>query len=199
VANVAEGPSTNHLVIADRQGNVVSYTSTIEQIAGSAMAVPGYGFLLNNELTDFNPLPATPGVPDPNLPAAGKRPRSSMAPTIVLRHRRPLLALGSPGGSTIITTVLQILLDRLDFGMPIAQAVAAPRASQQNQPTTSAEPAFIADYGGPLTARFGQRLVATPEIGAATAIEFRPRGRLEAVAEPVRRGGGDARVVRPTG
>ncbi|MEA2370485.1 MAG: gamma-glutamyltranspeptidase / glutathione hydrolase [Solirubrobacteraceae bacterium] len=196
-AQVSEGPSTNHLVVADRQGNVVSYTSTIEQIGGSAIAVPGYGFLLNNELTDFNPQPATPGVPDPNLPAPGKRPRSSMAPTIVLRHGRPLLALGSPGGSTIITTVLQILLNRFDFGMPIAQAVAAPRATQQNQPTTTAEPGFIAAYGSALTDRFGQHLVPIPEIGAAAAVEFRPRGRLEAVAEPVRRGGGDAEVVRP--
>ena len=196
-AQLSEGSSTNHLVVTDRQGNVVSYTSTIEQVAGSAIAVPGYGFLLNNELTDFNAQPATPGVPDPNLPAPGKRPRSSMAPTIVMRHGRPLLALGSPGGATIITTVLQILLNRFDFGMPIADAVAAPRATQQNQPTTTAEPAFIAAYGSPLTDRFGQRLVSTPEIGAATAIEFRPRGRLEAVAEPVRRGGGDAEVVRP--
>jgi gamma-glutamyltranspeptidase/glutathione hydrolase len=196
-AQVAEGPSTNHLVVADKHGNVVSYTSTIEEIGGSAIAVPGYGFLLNNELTDFDPVPATPGVPDPNLPAPGKRPRSSMAPTIVLRHGRPLLALGSPGGSTIITTVLEILLNRFAFGMPIAQAVAAPRASQQNQPTTSAEPAFIADYGAALSSRFGQSLVSTPEIGAATAIEFRPHGSLEAVAEPVRRGGGAAAVVKP--
>jgi gamma-glutamyltranspeptidase/glutathione hydrolase len=196
-ASVAEGPSTNHLVVADRQGNVVSYTSTIEQIAGSAIAVPGYGFLLNNELTDFDAQPALPGVPDPNLPAGGKRPRSSMAPTIVLRRGRPLLALGSPGGSTIITTVLQILLDRLDFGMSLSEAVAAPRASQQNQPSTSAEPAFISGYGAELTSRFGQKLVPTPEIGAATAIEFGPRGRVEAVAEPVRRGGGSAAVVRP--
>ncbi|HEU0315734.1 MAG TPA: gamma-glutamyltransferase, partial [Solirubrobacteraceae bacterium] len=92
-ASVPEGPSTNHLVVSDRQGNVVSYTSTIEQIGGSAIAVPGYGFLLNNELTDFDPQAISPGVPDPNLPAPGKRPRSSMAPTIVLRHGRPFLAL----------------------------------------------------------------------------------------------------------
>jgi gamma-glutamyltranspeptidase/glutathione hydrolase len=196
-ANVPEGPSTNHLVVVDRQGDIVSYTSTIEQIAGSAIAVPGYGFLLNNELTDFNPAPATPGVPDPNLPAGGKRPRSSMAPTIVLHHGRPFLALGSPGGATIITTVLQILLDRLDFGLPIDQAVAAPRASQQNQPATTAEPGFISSYGAQLASRFGQKFTPTAELGAAAAIEFRPRGRLEAVAEPVRRGGGAAAVVRP--
>src|SRR3954454_10062273 len=77
-----EGTSTNHLTVVDNQGNVVSYTNTIEQIAGSAIAVPGYGFLVNNELTDFDPAPPPSGAPDPNLPAGGKRPRSSMAPTI---------------------------------------------------------------------------------------------------------------------
>ncbi|HEU0317590.1 MAG TPA: gamma-glutamyltransferase, partial [Solirubrobacteraceae bacterium] len=125
-----------------------------------------------------------------------KRPRSSMAPTIVLRGGSPLLALGSPGGATIITTVLQILVNRFDFGMPIEEAIAAPRASQENQAATSAEPGFIAAYGSPLTG-LGQRFTATPEIGAATALEFLGRGRVEAAAEPVRRGGGDAEVVGP--
>jgi gamma-glutamyltranspeptidase/glutathione hydrolase len=191
----SEGTSTNHLVVADRFGNVVSYTSTIEQIAGSAIAVPGYGFLLNNELTDFDPAPPSPGAPDPNLPAGGKRPRSSMAPTIVLRRGRPVLAVGSPGGATIITTVLQVLLNRLDFGMSLPDAIAAPRASQRNSSTTQAEPAFIAQYGPVLTARFGQKFSSTSEIGAATGLEFLANNRLEAAAEPVRRGSGDAEVV----
>src|SRR5436309_9865486 len=137
-ANGTEGTSTNHLTVVDRWGNVVSYTSTIEQIAGTAISVPGYGFLLNNELTDFDPVPLFAGVPDPNLPAGGKRPRSSMAPTIVLRHHEPVLAVGSPGGATIITTVLQILLNRIDFGMSLPDAIAAPRASQRNSTTTPA-------------------------------------------------------------
>src|SRR5205814_9799419 len=137
-----EGTSTNHLTVADRYGNVVSLTTTIEQIAGSAIAVPGYGFLLNNELTDFDPAPPADGTPDPNLPAGGKRPRSSMSPTIVLRHDKPLLAVGSPGGATIITTVLQILLNRFDFAMSLPDAMAAPRASQRNAPKTDAEPGF---------------------------------------------------------
>ncbi|MDQ3890187.1 MAG: gamma-glutamyltransferase [Actinomycetota bacterium] len=191
----AEGTSTNHLTVVDRYGNVVSYTSTIEQLAGSAIAVPAYGFLLNNELTDFDPEPPFPGVPDPNLPAGGKRPRSSMAPTIVLRDGRPFLGVGSPGGSTIITTVLQILLNRIDFGLSLPDAIAAPRASQRNTPTTVAEPAFISQYGSELEARFGHSFTSTPEIGAATGIEVRPDGRLEAVAEPIRRGGGAADVV----
>jgi gamma-glutamyltranspeptidase/glutathione hydrolase len=187
--------------VADRFGNVVSYTNTIEQIAGSAIAVPGYGFLLNNELTDFDPVPASATLPDPNLPAAGKRPRSSMAPTIVLHDGRPFIALGSPGGSMIITTVLQTLLDRLDFGMSLADAIAAPRASQRNSTPTNAEPLFVSQYGPELTARFGQTIASTgsTEIGAVTGVEFLPNGDLEAAAEPVRRGGGDAEVVCPSG
>jgi gamma-glutamyltranspeptidase/glutathione hydrolase len=191
-----EGTSTNHLTVIDRDGNVVSWTSTIEQIAGSAIAVPHYGFLLNNELTDFDPVPATAGVPDPNLPAGGKRPRSSMSPTIVLHDGHPQFAVGSPGGATIITTVLQILLDRIDFGMSLPDAIAAPRASQRNG-ATQAEPAFIAQYGSAL-APFGQTFTSTPEIGAATGIEILPDGRLESAAEPVRRGGGAAAVVTPS-
>jgi gamma-glutamyltranspeptidase/glutathione hydrolase len=195
-AAAAQTPgSTNHLVVADRQGNVVSYTNTIEQIAGSAIAVPGWGFLLNNELTDFDPEPLAAGVPDPNLPAGGKRPRSSMAPTIVLRGRRPVLAVGSPGGSTIITTVLQILVNRLDFGMTLPQAIAAPRASQRNAANTEAEPAFSQAFGQELTTRFGQSFAPVDEIGDATGVEIRRNGTLVSAAEPVRRGGGDARVA----
>jgi gamma-glutamyltranspeptidase/glutathione hydrolase len=195
-ATAAQTPgSTNHLTVVDRQGNVVSYTNTIEQTAGSAIAVPGWGFLLNNELTDFDPEPISAGVPDPNLPAGGKRPRSSMAPTIVLRGGRPVLAVGSPGGATIITTVLQILVNRLDFGMTLPQAIAAPRASQRNTPTTEAEPAFNQAFGQVLTDRFGQAFGPFDEIGAATGVEIRSNGTLVSAAEPVRRGGGDARVV----
>jgi gamma-glutamyltranspeptidase/glutathione hydrolase len=189
--------STNHLTVIDRYGNIVAYTSTIEQIAGSAITVPGYGFLLNNELTDFDPVPASPGVPDPNLPAGGKRPRSSMAPTIVLHDGRPLLGVGTPGSSMIITTVLQILLNRLDFAMSLPDAIAAPRVSQRNTPTNVAEPSFISQYGADLQARFGQLFTSTPEIGAATGIEVLPDGELQAAAEPIRRGGGAAAVVCP--
>jgi gamma-glutamyltranspeptidase / glutathione hydrolase len=195
---VGQSASTNHLTVADRFGNVVSYTSTIEALAGTAITVPGYGFLLNNELTDFDPI-AAPGVPNPNLPAGGKRPRSSMAPTIVLHDGQPFLAVGSPGGSTIITTVLQILLDRLDFGMSLPDAVAAPRATQRNTAATTAEQAFVDQFGAELKSRFGHSFSPMAEIGAATGIEFLAHGQLQAVAEPVRRGGGDAQVVCPAG
>ncbi|PZS40339.1 MAG: gamma-glutamyltransferase, partial [Pseudonocardiales bacterium] len=113
---------TNHFVVADGAGNVVSCTNTIEELGGSGIVVPGRGFLLNNELTDFNFAPTQGSAPDPNLPAAGKRPRSSMSPTIVLRDGRPFLAVGSPGGATIITTVLQILVNRIDLGMSLPDA-----------------------------------------------------------------------------
>ena len=110
---------TNHLVVADQYGDVASYTNTIEELGGSGIVVLGRGFLLNNELTDFDFAPPSSGLPDPNLPAGGKRPRSSMSPTIVLRHRRPVLALGAAGGATIITTVLQTLINRIDLHMSL--------------------------------------------------------------------------------
>jgi gamma-glutamyltranspeptidase/glutathione hydrolase len=205
-AGPAEPPSTTHLSVADRWGNVVSYTLTIEQTGGSGMVVPGHGFLLNNELTDFSPGPPVAGVPDPNLPAPGKRPRSSMSPTIVFRDGRPLLAIGSPGGATIITTVLQILVDHLDLGAGLPEAIAAPRASQRNSDPGDAEPAFLTSPEGialrqpPFLERFQQAPATAPlpsEIGAAAGIAFGRHGLLQAAAEPVRRGGGSALVVHP--
>ena len=184
---------TTNLTVADRWGNVVEYTLTIEQIGGNAMVVPGRGFLLNNEMTDFNFTPTQGTAPDPNLPAPGKRPRSSMAPTILLSHGKPFLATGSPGGSMIITTVFQILLNRIDLGMTLPEAIAAPRASQRNTATVVAEPAFQADE----LMKLGHTFSTMAEIGAATGVEFLPDGQLLAAAEPVRRGGGSAAVVKP--
>lgn len=195
-----ENVETTNLTVVDRWGDVVEYTLTIEQTGGSGIVVPGRGFLLNNELTDFT---AEYDAADPNRIEPLKRPRSSMAPTIVMQDGRPLLAVGSPGGSTIITTVLQILLDRLDLGMSLPQAIAAPRVTQRNTETDLAEPAFLSRYGDRLDAlghdvvRYDDAFTGTHEIGAATGIELGPRGRLLAVAEPDRRGGGSAMVVSP--
>ncbi|MFE1229019.1 gamma-glutamyltransferase [Streptomyces sp. NPDC058745] len=198
VQTTYEGENTTHLTVADRWGNVVAYTLTIESTGGSGITVPGRGFLLNNELTDFSFAPADPAVHDPNLPGPGKRPRSSISPTIVLdRHDRPVLALGSPGGATIITTVLQTLTGVVDRGLPLGDAIAAPRASQRNQATTELEPAL---WNSPLRAELeaiGHRFRQNPEIGAATGVQRLPDGRWVAAAEPVRRGGGSAMVVRP--
>jgi gamma-glutamyltranspeptidase/glutathione hydrolase len=188
----SEPGQTTHLSVVDRAGNAVSYTFTIEQIGGAGIVVPGFGFLLNNELTDFN----YDSTGTANQVEGGKRPRSSMSPTIVLRNGKPFLVLGSPGGATIITTVLQMLVNRLDFAMDLPQALAAPRASQRNSTTTQAEQAFIDTYGRALVAR-GQAFSSTSEIGAATGIEFLGGGKVLAAAEPVRRGGGSALVESP--
>ncbi|HEV2811707.1 MAG TPA: gamma-glutamyltransferase, partial [Solirubrobacteraceae bacterium] len=188
------GRSTTHLVVSDRQGNVVSYTFTIESTGGNGIVVPGYGFLLNNELTDFNFDSTT----HPNRADTGKRPRSSMAPTIVTDDGRPFLAVGSPGGSTIITTVLQVLMERIDLGRPLPDAIAAPRATQRNTPSTLAEAAFAASpEGQALASQYGHTLGPSPEIGAVTGLEFLGDGRVLAAAEPVRRGGGSAAVEQP--
>jgi gamma-glutamyltranspeptidase / glutathione hydrolase len=199
-AEDTENISTTNLTVADRWGNVVEYTLTIEQTGGSGMLVPGRGFLLNNELTDFS----TEFVADdPNRIQPGKRPRSSMSPTILLEDGKPFLALGSPGGATIVTTVAQMIFNRVDLGMTLPQAIAEPRASQRNTPSVSAEPEFITKYGSLLTpyghtlTKTGDQFTSASEIGAATAIEFGKRGRLTAVSEPTRRGGGSALVVSP--
>jgi gamma-glutamyltranspeptidase/glutathione hydrolase len=194
-----EGPSTTHLTAADRWGNVASYTLTIESTGGSGITVPGYGFLLNNELTDFNFVPLTPGVPDPNLPGPGKRPRSSMSPTILLHDGKPFLAVGSPGGATIITSVSQTILGYLDRGLPLVDAIAAPRLSSRNavNGTEPAEPALLASPVGAGLRALGHKLTDGGEIGAVTAIRSLDRGGFEAAAETVRRGGGSAMVVRP--
>jgi gamma-glutamyltranspeptidase/glutathione hydrolase len=195
-----ENRETTNLTVADRWGNVVEYTLTIEQTGGAGLLVPNRGFLLNNELTDFSLVWSST---DPNRLEGGKRPRSSMSPTILTRNGRPFLALGSPGGASIITTVLQVILNRVDRELGLPRSVREPRASQRNSETVSAEQAFIDRYG-PMLEPFGHEF-ATPgdpgtsaaEIGALTAIEFRGKRRMIAVAEPTRRGGGSALVVNP--
>jgi gamma-glutamyltranspeptidase / glutathione hydrolase len=187
--------STTHLVVSDRRGNVVSYTFTIESTGGNGIVVPGYGFLLNNELTDFN----FDSLTHPNRADGDKRPRSSMSPTIVTRDGQPFIAVGSPGGSTIPPTVLQVLLERLDLGATLPEAIARPRAAQRNTAATTAEPAFTTSpEGQALMAEYGHpTFTEMAEIGAVTGIEFLPGGQTLAAAEPVRRGGGSAAVVHP--
>ncbi|MEF3404560.1 gamma-glutamyltransferase [Agromyces sp. CCNWLW203] len=188
-----ENISTTHLSVVDQWGNAVAYTLTIEQTGGSGMTVPGRGFLLNNELTDFN---FVPNPADPNTVEPGKRPRSSMSPTIVLDGGDVRYVVGSPGGSTIITTVAQVLMNRIDLGMSLPEAVAAPRASQRNTVNVSAEQAFLDAYAAEL-APYGHTFGSPAEIGAVAAIEVDADGLMTAAAEPVRRGGGTGLVVEP--
>jgi gamma-glutamyltranspeptidase/glutathione hydrolase len=193
-ASETRAGTTTHITTADSSGNVVSYTFTIESTGGAGLVVPGFGFLANNELTDFN----FDSLTHPNRVEGGKRPRSSMSPTIVLDDSQPLLSVGSPGGSTIITTVLQILIDRLDLGLTLPQAIADPRLTQRNTAATQAEPAFLGTADAAALIARGHVLSSNPEIGAATGIEFLSGDRLLAAAEPVRRGGGSAMVVSPS-
>jgi gamma-glutamyltranspeptidase/glutathione hydrolase len=188
---------TTHLQVTDKWGNVAAYTLTIEQTGGSGITVPGYGFLLNNELTDFNFVPLQAGVPDPNLPDAGKRPRSSMSPTIMMKNGRPWLALGSPGGATIITTVLQVLTGHIDRDLSLVDAIATPRFSSRNGAASEAEPPIAAGPLGTELRALGHTINSNPEIGAASGIRILPHGRLVAAAETTRRGGGAAAVVTP--
>ena len=185
--SVSEGESTTHLTVSDRWGNVAAYTFTLEEIGGSGIVVPGGGFLLNNQISDFEPV-----GPHPNTPAGGKRPRSAMSPTIVVAGGRPVLALGSPGGATIITTVIGLLIETLDLGKSLPEAMSLPRASQRNTRLTSAEHDFAKGPDGEGLHRLGHRFDVRGDIGAATGVQFRPDGTVVAAAEPDRRGGGSA-------
>lgn len=188
-----ESMHTTHLTVSDREGNVVAYTFTIESWGGSGIVVPGRGFILNNEMTDFDF-----SGPHPNVPEAHKRPRSSMSPTIVLKDGAPAFTIGSPGGSTIITTVLQTIVNHIDLGMSLADALAAPRMSQRNAGTTEVE--TLLNFPGSAQARAleakGHAWSETDQIGAASGIRFNADGTVTAVSEPLRHGGGSAIVQK---
>jgi len=190
----AEASHTTHLTVADAAGNVVVYTFTIEDWGGSGIVVPGYGFLLNNEMTDFDFT-----GPHPNVPEPGKRPRSSMSPTLALKNGRPAFTIGAPGGSTIITTVLQTIVNNIDLGMTFPDALAAPRLSQRNRATTTVEAGFAGTELARELESLGHRWddAEFGEIGYANALFFDNEGRVTAISEPTRGGGGSAAVQRP--
>jgi gamma-glutamyltranspeptidase/glutathione hydrolase len=145
-----ELPSTSHISIVDAAGNVASMTTTIENGFGSRLMVGG--FLLNNELTDFSFATHSDGVPIANRVAPGKRPRSSMAPTIVLKDGVPVLAVGSPGGSRIIGYVAQAIIGVIDWGLDVQQAAALPHAVNRFGAYDLEEGTAAADLADGLTA-----------------------------------------------
>lgn len=179
-----ELPSTSHFVIVDRQGNVVSMTTTIENGFGSRLMTNG--FLLNNELTDFSFKTHDGGLPIANRVEPGKRPRSSMAPTIVMKDGKPLLAIGSPGGSQIIGYVAQALIAYVDWGMPVEAIVAQPHlinrfGTYDIEAGTSAE-----ELAGPLKA-LGYEVKPGEMNSGLHAIEINAQG-LAGSADPRREG-----------
>ncbi|HEU5453264.1 MAG TPA: gamma-glutamyltransferase [Terriglobales bacterium] len=135
----SEGANTTHYSIVDSEGNAVAVTYTLNNGYGSGVTVPGAGFLLNDEMDDFSAKPGTPNMfglvqGERNAIAPGKRPLSSMVPTIVTKDGKPFLVLGAPGGSTIITAVLQVMLNVMDFGMNVQDAIDFPRVHHQWKP-----------------------------------------------------------------
>lgn len=134
-----EGANTTHYSIVDQEGNAVAVTYTLNDGYGSGVTVPGAGFLLNDEMDDFSAKPGSPNMfglvqGEANAIAPEKRPLSSMVPTIILKGGKPFLVLGAPGGPVIITAVLQTILNVIDFGMNVQDAVDFPRVHQQWKP-----------------------------------------------------------------
>jgi gamma-glutamyltranspeptidase/glutathione hydrolase len=217
------GGATTHFSVGDRWGNLVSYTNTIESGYGAGMfagyypagcteiaCFKSFGFLLNNELTDFNFTPSTnlfTGAPATNDVAPGKRPRSSMAPTMIFDARgRPIVAYGSPGGSTIINSVFNVTLNLLDHGMTIQQAIDAPRLS-----VTAAGGSVSIDTGSPLaptpfppasldTLRLlGHTVNAPADIGSVQIVVIDPRTGKQYGGADARREGTVIGLPRPRG
>ena len=192
-----EGPNTTHLSVADRNGGLVALTTTLNFAYGNGVSVPGAGFLLNNEMDDFTASPGQPNAyglvqGEANAIAPGKRPLSSMSPTLVFRpDGSPWLATGSPGGSRIITTVLQVLLGRLVHGINLASAVASPRVHSQLWPDQISHEQGISPDTLELLRRRGHQLELAPAMGSANSVEvLQPAagelGRSLGVADPRR-------------
>jgi gamma-glutamyltranspeptidase/glutathione hydrolase len=191
-----EGDNTTHFSVIDRDGNAVSNTYTLNFSYGLGMVADGTGVLLNNELDDFAAKAGAANAYglvqyEANLPGPGKRPVSSMSPTIVLKDGKPVLITGSPGGSRIITAVLQVILNSIDFGMTIDRAVSAPRLHDQWLPDEvlvepGFDPALLADLAArghkivPARPATSANSIAVTKDGIAGAADPRTRGALAA-------------------
>jgi gamma-glutamyltranspeptidase/glutathione hydrolase len=178
-----EGKNTTHFSVIDRDGNAVSNTYTLNFSYGVGLIADGTGVLLNNELDDFTAKSGTANAYglvgfNANLPGANKRPLSSMTPTIVLKDGKPFLITGSPGGSRIITAVLQVISNVIDFHMPVAEAVSAPRLHQQWQPEdVFVEPGFDPVWLDALQTR-GHKITPTRPFTSANSIQVVPKTRF---------------------
>lgn len=183
-----ESDQTTHYSVVDKAGNAVAVTYTLNTNFGSGIVAKGTGVMLNNEMDDFS---AKPGVAnayglvggDANAVAAGKRPLSSMTPTIVLKDGRPTLVTGSPGGARIITTVLQTVVNTIDFGMNPAEAAATPRFHHQWTPDElRIEKGFSADTLA-LLRQWGHNVAVKPSMGRTQTIQIRD-GMLYGASDP---------------
>ena len=193
------GRHTTHIAAADSAGNWVAITATVNTSYGSKVLIPGTGVFMNNQMDDFA---AQPGVPnffgllgaEANSVQPGKRPLSSMSPTIVLKDGQPVLALGAAGGPTIITQVLQAIINTIDLGMPLPEAVGAPRIHHQWRPdVVSYEKALDGSVVESLKAR-GHTAEGQDSMGITQAVGVTADGRLIGVHDP-RAGNGAAAGV----
>lgn len=174
-----EAPNTTHISIADSWGNMAAFTSTIEEIFGSAMMVPGYGFFLNNELTDFDALPKDEnGKLVPNAAEGQKRPRSSMTPTFVFKEGKPALIAGTPGGATIIGTVLNLIVNLLDFQMSAEEAIRSPRLIHRGEGAELEPPLFKDEQIRRELERRGHGVQEKEVIGNVQMIYFEEGGKI---------------------
>lgn len=176
-AAAGEHHQTTHYSVADRMGNAVSVTYTINNSFGAKVIAGDTGFLLNDEMDDFTGKPGAPNLfglvqGEANAVAPGKRPLSSMTPTIVMQAGHPVLVLGVPGGARIITTVLQVIVNVIDYGMSLSEAIDAPRIHHQWLPDTLAGErfAFSADTAAALK-QMGYALEELPDWGAENSVE----------------------------
>jgi gamma-glutamyltranspeptidase/glutathione hydrolase len=180
-----EGSNTTHFSVVDGFGNAVSNTYTLNFSYGLGLVAEGTGVLLNNELDDFTAAPGASNAFglvgfEANLPGPGKRPLSSMAPTIVLKDNKPVLVTGTPGGSRIISIVMQVIVNMLDYDMDVAAAVAAPRLHHQWLPDeVRIEHGFSDDALAALRAK-GHRLIEPLGYSSANSIAVTDHGLLGA-------------------
>lgn len=174
---------TTHYTVADKWGNIVSFTTTIEQLFGTGIMVPGYGIMLNNELTDFDAVPGGPNEVEPN-----KRPMSSMTPTIVFKDDKPFMTVGSPGGATIIASVAQVLLNVIHYDMDLKDAIEEPRIYSNKYPSIRWEKGIPEETRLQLE-QMGHKWENTPvEIGNVNALIIRDDGSYYGAADSSREG-----------
>ena len=189
---------TTHVSVVDAEGNAAAITSTINTSFGSGIMVPGTGIILNNEMDDFALAPDVPNVygltgADANSVAPGKRPQSSMSPTIVLSGARPELVVGASGGPTIISGTLQVILGVAAHGLDLRAAVDAPRIHDQGVgPALGAEERLDPEARAML-GRLGHRVAVLPAIGAVAAVGISSDGTVSAAGDR-RKDGGEAVV-----
>jgi len=183
-----ESEQTTHLSVIDDQGNAVSITYTLNNSFGSKTVVGGAGFFINDEMDDFSSKPGTPNIygavgGEANAIAPGKRMLSSMAPTIVLQNGKPFLVLGTPGGTTIPTSVFQTIVDIIDFKMSTEDAVDKPKFHHQWLPDQiDVEKTFPQETKNALQ-KMGYKIVERGSIGRTEVIKVLPDGKFETVAD----------------